>query len=292
MGAVREDGFHPVDMIMQQLAFHDDVTVFWTPGGPRAIEIRTNRPYLPQDSRNIAWKAAELMAEEAGIQDGTIGIILKKRIPVAAGMAGGSGNAAAVLHALNAIWDMDLGLEELMALGARLGSDVPFCVMGQAKASPHMPEKVRQSELACCCARATGTGTELKPLPSVSVPIVIAKPRVHVSTAEVYQGFDRCTVTRRPDNDALEAVLAQAARGAGGLQYENFVNVLELYTLKAYPEAQALKARMEGTAAEAVLMSGSGPTIFAVFGGMEDAKAACSALREEGYEAYWTKTIV
>ena len=96
----------------------------------------------------------------------------------------------------------------------------------------------------------------------------------------------------RATGPTLETVLAQAARGAGGLQYENFVNVLELYTLKAYPEAQALKARMEGTAAEAVLMSGSGPTIFAVFGGMEDAKAACSALREEGYEAYWTKTIV
>lgn len=292
---VTADGMHTVDMIMHQISFHDDVKVRFTEEKDRAagdidIKVSTNRYYLPVDERNLAYKAARLMAAVFcdRVSGGKVEIEIFKRIPVAAGLAGGSGNGAAVLHGLNQLWNLDLNLQQLCELGARLGSDVPFCVMGQAGYNFCLPKNIRKDKMAVSCARAMGTGTELIPLKGIKRSLVIAKPPMGVSTAEVYREIDHCKILRRPDNSAL-------AKGIEtknfNLIYENCINVLETYTLRAYPGVKKLKELLlQNAAAEKVLMSGSGPTVFGVFKSISEAKAACEMLRKNRYEAYWTKT--
>lgn len=292
---ILENGMHTVDMIMHQIDFCDDVNLSFSkeeerPCGDVNITLTTNRRYLPTDQRNLAYKAAELIIEKyrERISGGDLNIHIHKRIPVAAGMAGGSGNGAAVLHGLNALWKLDLSLEELCQLGSQLGSDVPFCIMGQARMNFHLPRKVRKDSLAVSCARATGTGTTLEPLRAVKKAVVVAKPPIGVSTKEVYQGIDHCEIGERPDND----VMCTAIREKKDEEILNqCVNVLECYTLEAYPEVKQLKnLLLEDQRAEKVLMSGSGPTVFALYQRIAEARKACAMLREQGYEAYWTKT--
>ena len=203
-------------------------------------------------------------------------------------MAGGSGNGAAVLHGLNALWGLNLSLEELCRLGAQLGSDVPFCVMGQARANGNLPRKVKHDRGAVSCARATGTGTEMEPVPFVKKAFVVAKPPIGVSTKEVYRGIDSCTIEEHPDNDCMVEAIREKDEKAFLSQC---INVLENYTLKAYPEVRQLKELfLQDQRALKVLMSGSGPTVFAVYRSIWEAKKACMSLRDQGYEAYWTKT--
>lgn len=293
---VLENGMHQVDMVMHQLSFHDDVVIRYTPvqgmrRGEMDISVFTNRYYIPTDERNLAYQAARLMADQCGrsIHGGNIEIRIFKRIPVAGGLAGGSGNGAAVLHGLNQIWKLGFSLEELCSLGAQLGSDVPFCVMGQAAANFELPRKLRKNSLAATCGRATGTGTEIVPLPGMRKAVVLAKPPMGVSTKEVYRGIDTCSITRRPNNDRLAEGLA---RKNCKLIYENCVNVLENYTLQAYPKVQALKIQLQQEKdVELALMSGSGPTVFAICRDIAAAKRICETLRRKGYEAYWTKMI-
>lgn len=313
VGPRGDNGYHRVDMVMQQLQYHDDVTVEYMPsepgcesgrgtacadGGSFDIEVSTNRYYLPVDRRNLAYQAAELMADIAkdrkDIVPGKIQISIRKRIPVAGGLAGGSGNGAAVLHALNIIWDLRLSLEELMDLGAKLGSDVPFCVMGQARANKDFPDYIRKDHMAVSCARATGRGTELEPLAPLDSWMVIAKPKFSVSTREVYEGIDSMTIEERPDNDKLAGLMpVEAGRVKPSDElYGDFVNVLEEYTLDAYPEVAELKEKMTEAGADFALMSGSGPTVFGIFGSAQAAKAASERIRKGGYEAYWTRTTL
>lgn len=292
---VLENGMHTVDMVMHQLSFHDDVMIRYEKdlskgAGDKEISVSTNRYYIPTDERNLAYKAAQLMTDRYGEKagGGRIEIEIFKRIPVAAGLAGGSGNGAAVLHGLNRLWKLNLSLKSLCRLGAELGSDVPFCVMGQAAGNFELPKKLRKDPLAGSCARATGTGTTLEVLPSIRRSVVIAKPPIGVSTKEVYAGIDRCSIETHPDNDLLAEGLREKD---DALIYDNCINVLEQYTLEAYPKVKALKeSLLRETAAEKVLMSGSGPTVFAVFYNISDAKEVCRKLRKQGYEAYWTKT--
>ncbi len=292
---ILENGMHTVDMIMHQIDFFDDVSLSFmkdeeAESGAVSIELTTNRHYLPTDQRNLACKGAELMLERFGgqIPGGKLHIHIHKRIPVAAGMAGGSGNGAAVLHGLNALWRLDLSLEELCELGAQLGSDVPFCVMGQARMNYHLPRKVRKNRLAVSCARATGTGTEMAPLMAVRKAVVIAKPPIGVSTKEVYQGIDHCVIPERPDNDVLTKAIEEKD---DQVILDQCINVLENYTLTVYPEVAKLKDVLkQDQRAEKVLMSGSGPTVFALYQKLGEARKACAMLREQGYEAYWTKT--
>lgn len=337
VGPRGENGYHRVDMVMQQLSFHDDVTVEYIPSepgcgsGPAAaldksgsfdIEVSTNRYYLPVDSRNLAYQAAKLMADlvsgspsadrsdfgegeskvsvvrpvYAHVEPGKIQISIRKRIPVAAGLAGGSGNAAAVLHALNIIWRLKLSLAELMDLGARLGSDVPYCVMGQARSNKNFPDYIRKDPMASACARAMGRGTELVPVVPLNSWMVISKPKLSVSTKEVYEGIDAREVSRRPDNDRLvKRMTEKAGKHKGFVRFdqelcEDFINVLEEYTLEQYPEVADLKEQMALAGARFTLMSGSGPTVFGIFGSMSDAKQAAEKLRTAGLETYWTRT--
>ena len=285
-------------MVMQQLSFHDDVTVQYTPlegSGSFDIEVRTNRYYLPTGRKNLAYQAAELMTRDeraAGtVRPGKILIDIKKRIPVAGGLAGGSGNAAAVLHGLNIIWGLHLSLKELMDLGAVLGSDVPFCVMGQARANRDFPEYLRNDPLAASCARATGRGTELEPLPALKTWAVIAKPRFSVSTKDVYEGIDGIDIVSRPDNDRLTGIL-KARQDPSEEMYADFINVLELYTINAHPEVGKLKEEMKASGAGLTLMSGSGPTVFGLFRKAAAARNASDILRRAGYTAFWTRTTL
>lgn len=293
---VLESGMHEVDMIMQHVAFHDDVVVSYEKDNDRekgdiSISLKTNRYYIPVDSRNTAYKAAELMIRRFGAKmaGGTLAIDIVKRIPVAGGMAGGSGNAAAVLHAVNTLWRLDLTLEELCAMGKEIGSDVPFCVIGQAKRNLNLPGKIRYDKGAGTCARATGTGADLELVRGFGRNIVIAKPDLSVSTKEVYQGIDHCEIKERPDNDSL-------AEHMNVHDFDevckNCINVLENYTLNKYPEIETLKEKFrELTDSPLILMSGSGPTVFGVCRSLKEAQSVCESLRKAGYEAYWTKTI-
>jgi len=321
---VNDDGYHEVSMVMQQIALHDDVLVRFIPKERRNdlsgdesieninIELSANKPYLPRDERNIAYKAAQLMGSRYGDRDdlkgGKVRIDIKKRIPVAAGLAGGSGNAAAVILALNSLWKLNLPFEEMLELGALLGADVPFCIMGQAAANTSLDDYVTTHKLATCAALAEGTGTRLTPVKGLGANLVLVKPNFSVSTKEVYQGVDAeieryekfdaseaddadkdFLVLVRPDNEELIEALAEDDREK---IVGNMYNLLELYTLKAYPRVAEIKQKMrKETKADAVLMSGSGPTVYGVYFDKNRATSAYLKVRNLAKEVYLTRTL-
>ena len=286
-----ENGYHEVAMIMQQILLCDDADIKWTEtdDGNIAIKLSTNRSYLPTDNRNLAYKAAALMAEEFGAEkSGIIRIDIKKRIPVAAGLAGGSSNAAVVLHGLNKLWNLGLSVSELCELGSRLGSDIPFCVMGQAAANEAIKDDFKDDPLACHCALATGTGTDLAPLIGLKSHLVLSKPAIGVSTAEVYKGIDSEVIEKRPSSDEMiEALKSENVESVK----KNLVNVLENFTLKRYPIVKYTKDKMcTLLSADSVLMSGSGPTVFGLCDNIAESKKACQAMVELNKESFWTRT--
>lgn len=303
-----ENGYHEVDMIMQTISLHDLVDVEWIPENKRdgssnvSVELKTNRQSLPTDERNLAYKAAVLMAgrypEDTASKKhrtGTVKINLKKMIPVAAGLAGGSGNAAAVVLALNHIWGLGKTLSELLSVGAELGADVPFCMMGQAKANKVLGSAMNDDTLACTCARASGTGTELEPLKGrLKANLVLAKPKISVSTPEVYKGMDEIEIKKRPDNDKLAELLEKggSALSEDSRFTDNMVNVLELYTLSKYDVVTELKKEMQEMMPDVkVLMSGSGPTVFAVMSSQKEAQTSCLRLKRKFNEVFWAWTM-
>ena len=293
---VTEDGMHLVEMVMQQILLCDDIAMQWIPeeeGGSEsglAINLRTNRRYLPTDERNLAYKAALVMQRIAGERKlrGRLDINIRKRIPVAAGLAGGSGNGAAVLHGLNILWGMDLSLAELCRAGAELGSDVPFCVMGQAAENEVLRQRFEGNPLASHCALATGTGTELEPIKGLQSHLVLSKPPVSVSTAKAYQGIDSITIPARPNTAKMIEGLKTKDNS---LIEKNMVNVLENYTLKEYPTVVYTKNKMqELCAGHAVLMSGSGPSVYGLTDSIRQSRLICDEMRKINKESFWTRT--
>ena len=284
-----ENGYHQVEMVMQQILLHDDVAVRWFKGqqGEVEIEVSTNRPYLPRDQRNLAYKAPHLMACRYGqTRSGKVRIDIKKRSPVAAGLAGGSSNGAAVLHALNAIWNLNLTVKDLCEIGSELGSDVPFSIMGQAKENPDLG--LANDPMATHCAVARGTGTDLEPVIGLKSHLVLTKPPIGVSTAEVYQGLVLDKIENRPNT--AELVQALAEKNYEIIQ-KNMINVLENFTLTRYPNVMYTKNKVERLFdEEAVLMSGSGPTIFALCKSRSEAQRACEELKVYNKETFWTRT--
>lgn len=286
------NGYHQVDMIMHLIELHDKVQVRWYEGGNDfEINLHTNKYYLPTDSRNIAYKAAQVMKEKYRPDiKGVVKIDIKKDIPVAAGLAGGSGNGAAVVLGLNYLWDLDLSLAELCQVGAELGSDVPFSMVGQAKVNKKLGAKLNNDPMATACARAQGTGTDLTPLPSIKSLVLITKPPISVSTAEVYKGLDYKKVKLHPN--MTEMVTAIENRQQKIIR-KNMINVLEQYTAKAYPQVEDTIAKVRQCADKGqVLMSGSGPTVFSVFMNQDELESQYQCMRRVNTETIRTRTIV
>ncbi len=253
----RENGYHDVKMVMQTIYLYDNVTLSKTeePG----IEVKTNLFYLPVDENNIAYKAAKLLIDEFQIPYG-VSIQLEKHIPVAAGLAGGSSNAAAVLVGMNRLFSLGLSREELMERGVQLGADVPYCIM-------------RGTVLA------EGIGEVLTPLPPLpKCYVLIAKPGISVSTKVVYEKLDSQVIEKHPDIDGILAGLE-----AGDLLKicDSMGNVLEKVTIEDYPEIEQIKNAMKESGAINAMMSGSGPTVFGIFAERRLAKAAQRKLREQ-----------
>ena len=253
----RENGYHDVRMVMQTLYLYDNVTL--QKKSAPGIEIDSNLFYLPNDEDNIAWKAAKLLIDEFDIKDG-IRIHLDKHIPVAAGMAGGSSNAAAVLYGMNQMFRLGLSQKELMERGVKLGADVPYCIM-------------RGTVLA------EGIGEKLTPLPPMpKCQILIAKPPISVSTKMVYEKLDSCEIKEHPGIDGIldglkNQDLEQVAASLG--------NVLEKVTVEAYPVIAQIKECMMEAGALGAMMSGSGPTVFGIFRDRRTAKEAFTKVKAQ-----------
>ncbi len=233
----RPDGYHEVEMIMTTVDLADRLELEEL----RKDEIRiiSHNRFVPDDSRNLAYQAAKLLKERYGIQKG-VSIQIDKVIPVAAGLAGGSSDAAAALKGLNQLWNLGLSLDELAEIGSEIGSDVSFCVYGGT-------------------ALATGRGEKIEHLPAPpNCWVVLAKPTIGVSTGEVYKNL-KLDRMKRPDTRAMIEAIKES-------NYEkmcrNMGNVLESVTLNAHPEVALIKEQMIRFGADAVLMSGSGPTVF------------------------------
>ncbi len=233
----REDGFHEVRMIMTTIDLADRVELVDIPSNE--IRIVSHNRFVPDDQRNLAYQAARLLKERYKIERG-VSISITKTIPVAAGLAGGSSDAAATLRGLNKLWKLGLTLDDLAKLGAEIGSDVSFCVYGGT-------------------ALATGRGEIIQQIdPPPHCWVVLAKPTIGVSTADVYRNLKLQSV-QHPDVDGMIKALHNH-------NYEKICslmgNVLEDVTLRMHPEVANIKEQMKRFGADAVLMSGSGPTVF------------------------------
>ena len=253
----REDGYHEVKMIMQTIGLHDDLEIrkTKTPG----IQVKTNLYYLPTNENNLVYKAAKLLMDEFQIQDG-VSIQLKKRIPVAAGMAGGSSDGAAVLWGINQMYGLGLSMQALMERGVRLGADVPYCIQRGT-------------------ALAEGIGEKLIGLPPMpKCTILIAKPGISVSTKFVYENLHANDLKpeQHPDVDSMIEAMRQKDLG---LLCSRMGNVLETVTIPAYPAINEIKRTMIDNGAIGSMMSGSGPTVFGIFDSPVAAKQAMKAVR-------------
>lgn len=251
----RADGYHEIRTVMQTVGLHDTVTL--TAEQEKGIRLRTNSPSLPVDRNNLIYRAAELLMEEFRIGGG-LSVTLDKRIPVAAGLAGGSADCAATLHGMNRLFSLGLSLEELQERGVRLGADVPYCLMGGT-------------------ALAEGIGERLTPLPPAPGRFVLlVKPPIGLSTKEIYSRLVLDEHTVHPDIDGM--VGAIAAHDFDGM-ISCMGNVLESAALPGHPEIVRIKETLTEQGARAVMMSGSGPTVFAFFDSGEQADAAAAVCR-------------
>jgi len=251
----RPDGYHEVAMVMQSIGLSDTVEMEKTDG---PIELTINVPWLKADEKNLAWRAAALIKEEYKLAGG-VRMKLTKRIPVAAGLAGGSTDAAAVLRGMKELYALDISEERLCELGAQLGSDIPFCLLGGTMLS-------------------TGRGEVLKRLPDLPATwVVLAKPRISVSTAWAYQNYDAQGAKEHPDNERIQQEIARGDRKAvAGL----LCNVLESVTIKKYDVISQYKQMMLQQGAMASMMSGSGPTVFGLAERKETADRIAAYMRE------------
>ena len=252
----REDGYHEVRMIMQTINMYDklELVVRETPG----IRIKTNLSSVPSDESNLVYKAAKLLMDEFHITKGLY-IRLEKYIPVAAGMAGGSSDAAATMIGVNQLFDLGLSTAELMGRGVKIGADVPYCIMGGT-------------------ALAEGIGEVLSPLPPMpECYILIAKPPVGVSTAFVYGNLRANELEHHPDIDGMIQSLREDSITDLCSKMEN---VLETVTIPAYPVIDEIKELMMECGADGAMMSGSGPTVFGLFTKKESAKLAMEKVKE------------
>lgn len=263
---VRADGYHKVEMVMQTIALHDDVTVTQTNEGGFVAE--SNLAYLPTDDKNIALRAAKLFYERTGIQSTGIHIKIHKRIPVAAGLAGGSTDAAAVLRALDEMHGTAQGDDTLCEIGLALGADVPYCLYGGTMLARGIGEQL----------------TRLAPMPPCAV--VLVKPAFSVSTKAVYDAMPQGVLPQRPDTAGLIGALT-AHDYAGVCQ--RLYNVMEPITGGWHGEIASIRAALQECGADGTAMSGSGPTLFGLFSDLCRAKKAEELLSNQYKDTYLTE---
>lgn len=261
----RPDGYHDVEMIMQSVNLYDTITITETDSG---IRLNTNWDFIPQEEKNIAYKAAKLVMDRVGVNRGA-DIYLHKNIPVAAGLGGGSADAAAVLMGLNRLWSLGLSDMELLGIALSLGADVPFFVLGGT-------------------AIARGIGEKLTPItPLKDVLMLIVKPDFGVSTAQVYSMLDLNIINRRPDfTRMVDALRNRNVREIG----KNLCNVLEQVVCAMHPEISEIKHEMMHNGALGSLMSGSGSAVFGIFEDRTHAEGLYKTFRERYVQSYLTYT--
>lgn len=255
----RPDGYHEVKMIMQTISLHDELR-FEQTEGKEIILVSNDNPLLPEDAKdNLIYKAAECIRREYGMDRG-VKITLQKNIPIAAGMAGGSTDAAAVFRGLNELWQLSMSMEKMQELSVKLGADIPYCIMGGT-------------------ALSEGIGEILTPLPAPPhAYILIAKPDISVSTKFVYENLHADTLQKHPDIDGMvEGIRNGDLHGITN----RMENVLETVTEKTYPVISEIKEKMREEGALNALMSGSGPTVFGIFEEEDKAQKAAERIREQ-----------
>lgn len=254
----RDDGYHEVRMIMQTINLFDRLEIKKIKES--AIKIHTNLFFLPVNENNLVYKAAKLLIDEFGIQEG-VSVGLTKKIPVAAGMAGGSTDAAAMLFGMNRLFGLGLSKKQLMERGVKIGADVPYCIMRGT-------------------ALAEGIGDKLSPLPAmVKCPVLIAKPQISVSTKFVYQNLKLDDKTVHPDIDRLiEDIRNKDLKAVS----DHMGNVLESVTIPNYPVISQIKEQMMDSGAVGSMMSGSGPTVFGLFDDSRTAQLAFGKIKRSG----------
>lgn len=253
----RPDGYHDLDMVMQMVDVYDDVILTRIEGAE--IVVRTDTAVLSNGKDNLAYMAAKMLMDEFGIDQG-LEITIRKRIPIAGGMAGGSSDCAATLTGVNQMFDLGLSTEELMERGVRLGADVPYCILGGT-------------------AIARGIGDILTPLPTPpKCHVIIAKPPVSVSTAFVYGNIKPDKIKKRPDIDGMvSAIRTQDLYKLAKSLY----NVMEDITVPQYPVIQEIKMVMLNNGALNSIMSGSGPTVFGLYDDKGKAEQTVELLKEK-----------
>lgn len=262
----REDGYHLLSMIMQNIDLYDEIEVEKQQCG---ITLECNKSYVPVDNRNLAYKAAEIFKERYDIVDG-VKINIEKNIPVSAGLAGGSTDAAAVLKIMNELFNVNATEEELMELGLKLGADIPYCIHGGT-------------------ALCEGIGEIITPIKSFKDKIIVlVKPAFGVSTKEVYKNFNLEKVKQHPktaeiinaiENDDLNFVAS------------NMKNLLENVTLRKHKILIKIKEEMNACGAINSMMSGSGPTVFAFFDDMLKAQRCFEKMKKKYSDVFITRTI-
>ena len=264
----REDGYHDLQSVMQTLSIRDDVEIDVGTGKPWSLSC--SREDLPQDERNLAWKAAKVFCEQLKIDPQGLAIRITKRIPSEAGLGGGSADAAAVLRALNRAYDSPLSIPALCELGAQVGSDVPFCVMGGT-------------------ALVEGKGellTRLPPAPEFFV--VICKPDFSVSTPELYQALDETFIEKRPDQKVMQLNLQKGdLLGIGG----SLCNVFEPVVMQKHFDINYIRSMMYTYGAYGAQMTGSGSAVFGIYDSFEYATVACTMLKDKYSQIFLAKTV-
>lgn len=261
----REDGYHLVKMVMQTLKLHDDVIVRIGTGG--GITIESALPWLPKDRRNLAYQAAEAFIKKTQVDAGGVAITLKKRIPVAAGLAGGSADAAAVLLALNKLFGGPMNETQLKETGLLLGADVPYCLTGGTMLAEGIGEEL----------------TALAPLPPCKV--VLCKPPFSVSTKDIYTRLDTSRMERHPDTAGVIAALRQ--EDINGVAHRMY-NVMEEVCAGLHKEVNEIKHILLECGALGAVMSGSGPTVFGLFQQEDTAGQAYRLLKGRFQDTFLT----
>lgn len=263
-----ENGYHQVRMIMQTVGIYDTLSFERTTG---EIKIMSDAGEIPLGEDNLIYKAASLMRERFQIAGG-VSVHLEKRIPVAAGMAGGSTDAACTMKAMNLLYDLGLSEEELCTLGVKIGADVPYCILGGTALSEGIGEVL----------------TKLPPMPECV--LLVAKPEIGVSTKEVYERIDRHEITDHPDVDGMQRAIAE--NDLDGV-VKRLANVLATVTEEMHPVVQKIREVMLSQGALGSLMSGSGPSTFGIFESEEKARTAGEQIRELGLakQIYVTKPV-